>query len=71
MNDPSAIAAAIKSSTLQEEDIQNLLDILVQRQATVSEWRPANGGLDAAAIFKKQLEEKDQRVTEFKVFSLD
>ena len=67
MFDANAIAAAIKSSVLKEEDIQVLLDILVQRQATVSEWRPANGGMDAAAILKKQLEEKDQHVVEVKV----
>ena len=65
--DANGIAAAIKSSTLKEEDIQLLLDLLVKRQATVSDWRPANGGLDAAAILKKQLEEKEQHVTEIKV----
>merc|ERR1711990_477901 len=62
--DAASIAGAIKSINLKEEDIQSLLDLLVQRQASVSDWRPANGGMDAAAIFKKQLEEKDRRLEE-------
>jgi len=62
--DAGSIASAIKTSQLKEEDIQSLLDLLVKRQASVSEWRPANGGMDAAAILKKQLEDKDQEVKE-------
>merc|ERR1719334_215455 len=62
--DAASIAAGIKASNLTEGEIQSLLDLLVQRQAAVSDWRPASGEMDAAAILKKQLEEKDQAVKE-------
>ena len=65
--DAASIAAGIKASNLTEGEIQSLLDLLVQRQASVSEWRPANGGMDAAAILQRQLEDKEKQVQEIKV----
>lgn len=62
--DAKSIASAIKLTNLKEEEIQSLLDILVQQQASVSQWRPASGGMDTASLLKKQLEEKDNEVKE-------
>ena len=43
-----------------------MLGLVVQSQAACS-LRMANGGMDAAAILKKQLEDKDQEVKEIQV----
>merc|ERR1719334_431177 len=67
--DAASIAAGIKASNLTESEIQSLLDLLVQRQASVSEWRPANGGMDAAAILQRQLEDKEKQVQEIKTLN--